>query len=110
MVGRILQTAIIAFFVASVGLDPVIFLFEFRMLLRFDEGIGSLDRKRIQIAVGAKNIGRFYLAATLVIARAVPISAKEKRCFDDGNMDMSGTIKEKMAMTGIGFLPNWGKE
>lgn len=55
---------------SPVGFDPVIPLFEFRMLFRFDKCIGNLDKKRFQIAAGAGNTGGFHLAVALVVAWA----------------------------------------
>ena len=55
---------------SPVGLDPVIPLFEFRMLFGLDEGIGDLDQKRFQIRTGSGDPPGFHLAVALVIAWA----------------------------------------
>jgi len=50
--------------------NSVIPLFKFRVLFRFDQSVGNLNKKRFQITTGTRNPCRFYFAVTLVIARA----------------------------------------
>ena len=55
------------FLVSPASLDAAVPFAEFRMLLGFHEGIGHLDKKRLQVSTGTGNSRAFHLAAALVV-------------------------------------------
>ena len=56
-------------FVTPVGFDPVIPLSKFRLLFGFDQGIGELDKKRLQITAGAGDPPGFQKRGFCIVGR-----------------------------------------
>lgn len=54
-------------FMTPAGSYPVIPLFKFRVPFGFDQGVGDLDKKRLQITAGAGDPPGFYFLVALII-------------------------------------------
>lgn len=58
-----------SFLVTTADFDPPVAFPELRVMLGFDQGVGELNKKRLEINSGTRDPGQLDLLCTLIIAR-----------------------------------------